>query len=71
MKVVCIKNFKSQALQYELTYGKVYEVQSKPEWADKDSHFIMCDRGYISSYRKECFVTIEEWREKKLNKVIK
>ena len=23
MKVVCIKHFKSQALQYELTYGKV------------------------------------------------
>ena len=36
MKVVCIKHFKSQALQFELTYGKVYEVLPKPNWANPE-----------------------------------
>ncbi len=53
-----------------LLMGKVYEIQPKPEWGNEDSHFIMCDRGYISSYNKGCFVTIEEWREKQINEII-
>ena len=70
MKVVCIKDFKSAGLQYELTYGKVYEVQPKPEWGNIDSHFIMCDRGHISSYMKSCFVTLEEWRDRQLRQIL-
>jgi len=26
MKVVCIKKYRSQGLQYELTYGKIYDI---------------------------------------------
>ena len=70
MKVVCIKDFKSKGLQYELTYGKVYEIQSKPQWGSEDSYFILCDMGYISAYNKESFVTTQEWRQIQLDKVI-
>lgn len=70
MRVVCIKHFKSQALQYELTYGKVYDVLPKPTWANPESFFIKCDRGFISSYHKNSFMLLEEWREKQLNKIL-
>ena len=70
MKVVCIKHFKSQGLQYELTYGKVYESLHKPHWSDNESYFIECDRGFISVYNKNSFITLEEWRERKLDKIL-
>jgi hypothetical protein len=74
MKVVCIKEFKSQALQYELTKGKVYETH-KPNWPRwfenhfKDSYFIMCDRGFISAYKQNSFVTLAEYRKLKLEEL--
>jgi len=70
MKVICIKDFKSQALNYELTYGKVYDVQPKPYLGSRRYYFIMCDRGYISSYNKSLFVSLQTWREMQLNKVL-
>jgi hypothetical protein len=75
MKVVCIKDFKSSSLQYELTYGKVYQCESKPNWSiagslRDDCYFIRCDKGYISPYNKRSFITLEEWREKELNKIL-
>lgn len=72
MKVVCIKEFGKQChltpsgIQYELTKGKVYETISKPNWASEDSYFIMCDRGFISAYKQNCFVTLAEYRKLKL-----
>lgn len=70
MRVVCIKHFKSQGLQYELTYGKAYDVLPKPNWANPESFFIKCDRGFISSYHKNSFMLLEEWWERQLNKVL-
>lgn len=73
MKVVCIKDFKSQGLQYELTYGKVYELlplPGSPNGPDGETYFIRCDRGFINSYHKNSFITLEEWREKQLNNLI-
>lgn len=70
MKIVCIKHFKSQGLQYELTYGKVYESLPKPNWANGESYFIKCDRGFISSYHKNSFMLLEEWREKQVEKIL-
>jgi hypothetical protein len=81
MRVVCIKDFKSSSLQYELTYGKVYQCESKPNWSgttwtdlagalSDDCYFIRCDKGYISPYNKRSFITLEEWREKELNKIL-
>jgi hypothetical protein len=75
MKVVCIKEFKSQhhlspsGLQHELTYGKIYECMNKPDWSSDDSYFIKCDLGFITSYHKRNFITLEEWRERQLNEI--
>jgi hypothetical protein len=66
MKVVCIKHFKSQGLQYELTYGKAYDVLEVPKWATDAVIHIMNDRGFKSLYSISCFVELEEWRDKKL-----
>ena len=69
-KVVCVKIFLSQVLQYELTYGKIYNVESKPSWASEDSYFIKCDRNFITPYKKNIFVTLQEWRQQQLDKLI-
>ena len=69
MKVVCIKKFKSQGLQYELTYGKIYEVQPQ-KWKDAEIYFILCDKEYISPYNKSSFITLEEWREKQIDNIL-
>jgi hypothetical protein len=60
MKVVCIKDFKSTSLQDELTYGKIYECESKPNWSIDDCYFIRCDKGYISPYHIRNFITLKD-----------
>jgi hypothetical protein len=67
MKVVCIS--KSTSLQYELTYGKVYQCVSVPNFT-QDGYFIVCDRGSISYHKKRNFITLEEWRENQLNNLL-
>jgi hypothetical protein len=69
MKVVCIKDFKSTSLQDELTYGKIYEAESRPNI--DDCYFVRCDKGYISPYNKRNFITLEEYRNTQLNKILK
>jgi hypothetical protein len=69
-KVVCVRIFLSQGLQYELTYGKIYNVESKPFWASEDLYFIKCDRNFITPYSKNIFVTLQEWRQQQLDKLI-
>jgi len=69
MKVVCIKEFKSQCLQYELTKDKIYDVVPSPKWVQDNSYFLICDRGFVSSYNKSSFVTLEEYREGKLKEI--
>lgn len=69
MKVVCIKHFKSLSLQYELTYGKVYESLPKPNWSGDNTYFIKCDRDFISAYNKDIFITLEEWRNNQIEKI--
>lgn len=71
MKVVCINKYLSTHLQYELTYGKIYEVLPKLH-VDllMDDYRIKCDRGFIEYYSKSTFVTLEQWREQQLNKII-
>lgn len=70
MQVVCIKNFKSTSLQYELTYGKVYELEIKPLFNHLDSYFIKCDKGFISAYNKDSFISLEEYRNIQLNSIL-
>ena len=74
MKVVCIKNFKSQGLQYELTYGKVYDVLSSKlafsTLEDLTKYKILNDRSHKEYYEKSHFVTIEQWRKEQIDKII-
>ena len=68
MKVVCIKKYLSTHLMYELTYGKTYEALTNSDIFD--DYRIKCDRGFIDYYSKSSFVTIEEWRQQQINKIL-
>jgi len=70
MKVVCIKKYLSTHLKYELTYGKIYETLPKFPNDLLDDYRIECDRGFIEYYSKTTFVTLEDWRQQQINKII-
>lgn len=73
MKIICITEFvERNPLSWELTYGKTYKIEPKPKWAnnDSDTYFIRCDKGYVSAYNKASFVTLENWREIQLGKIL-
>ena len=71
MKVVCIKKFKSTNLMYELTYGKIYDTISiTGVLSNYIKYKITCDRGFVEFYNKDLFVTLEEWRERQLDKIL-
>lgn len=72
MKIVCIKKYKSQGLQLELTYGKIYDVKSPFNKLplDDNNYWIINDRGIIEYYSKSDFITLEEWRSNKINQLI-
>lgn len=72
MKVVCIKKYRSTTLQYELTYGKVYDKLPGcgMQGIDKYNHWIINDRGHREYYPNKTFLTLEEWRERKLDKIL-
>lgn len=58
---------------YELTYGKIYEdipVNSGFGKYIKEEYKIVCDRGFVEFYNKDLFVTLEEWRERQLDKIL-
>ena len=74
MEIVCIKKYKSQGLQLELTYGKLYKVLPFPFGAEglpytENNYSIVNDRNQTEYYSKGDFVTIDEWRELKLEEV--
>ena len=72
MKIVCIKKYRSQGLQYELTYGKVYDVLPGCGLSgiDYNNYFIINDRGHREYYSKDTFLTLEKWRDRKLNELL-
>jgi hypothetical protein len=72
MKVVCIKKYRSQGLQYELTYGKIYDTvpgTARIASIDNFNYWIINDRGYKEYYSREKFITLEEWRKRQLNEL--
>lgn len=72
MKVVCIKKYRSQGLQYELTYGKVYDTLPGCGLSGIDdyNYFIINDRGHREYYSKNTFLTLEKWRGRQIDKII-
>ena len=56
MKLICNRDYKGyNVIGDELTYGKVYDILPK---------------GQEQYYFKFMFVTLEEWREIQLNKLV-
>jgi len=72
MKVVCIKKYRSTSLMYELTYGKVYDVLTGCGLSgiDNYNYFIINDRDHREYYSKNTFLTLEKWRDRKLNNLL-
>jgi hypothetical protein len=79
VKVVCVRNFKSQGLQYELTYGKVYKaitflviedglIESK--FVSDNMMLVVNDKGNSELYSKSAFITLQEWRINQIKKII-
>ena len=72
MKVVCIKKYRSTSLMYELTYSKVYDILPGcgVKGIDDYNYFIINDRGHREYYSRNTFLTLEKWRDRKLNKLL-
>lgn len=64
MKVVCISNDR----HYNITVGKVYEVE---EFFSIDSGYyqIRNDSGNIFGYEVKHFITLKEYRRRKLDSI--
>lgn len=62
MRVVCIDNKNDT----DLTIGKIYTNLSI---GIHSNYWIKNDNGYISLYDNRLFITLEEWREKKLKEI--
>ena len=72
MKVVCIKKYRSQGLQHELTFGKIYDVLPGCglKGIDDYNYFIINDRGYKEYYSKNTFLKLDEWRKRQLSEIL-
>ena len=66
MKIVCVddklKGY-TKPTKISLTIGKVYETKGGPP----AMYEVTCDDGVVRDYSISRFVTLEEWREEKLN----
>ena len=59
------------------TIGKIYEADLIPIFYDEHtlqpipaSYIVRCDDGYLRKVNAEYFITLEEWRENQLNKLL-
>ena len=65
---MCINNLSlEEGYTAPLTPGKIYE--SDVSFSNKD-YFITNDTGFKSWELIENFITLEEWREQQLNKIL-
>jgi hypothetical protein len=73
-KLVCIENFKDSSLESELTYGKIYSpkavASNYSQNFPSNYYFIINDNNTLEKYHSKYFVTIEEWRQNQLNKIL-
>jgi hypothetical protein len=65
MKVVCINNiFRGEVIPF--TIGKVYETNGGPA----AQYSVMSDDGEFYNLSTSRFISLEEWREKQLDKIL-
>ena len=68
MKVVCILK---EDLSKELTYGKVYDIlDNLDKRFEYDCIFVINDKGFKFGYFAYKFLSLNEWREDILNKIL-
>ena len=65
MKIVCIKSDRNN----KVTVGKVYNVIYVNEVLSVNNYYIENDSGDKSLYDKRMFITLEEFREKRLSEL--
>jgi len=76
--VICIDNTSKGMINetinpVALTINKAYKVLNDPEpYKDKEMQivYIINDEGQKASYRAERFVTLQEWRQKQLERLL-
>jgi hypothetical protein len=69
-KIVCINNKPipgSSERTQSLTEGKVYQTYDNPDYRDV---CVVNDKGIEVNYSSSRFITLEEFRENKLNKIL-
>jgi hypothetical protein len=73
MKLICIDNLsrnnKLFQLQVDLTIDKVYDVVKIDNIYYRKYYYVNDDRGKKSSYSKDRFITLKEYRKRKLRKL--
>jgi len=55
--------------KYNMTYGKKYNVRKSLD-TTRTSVQVVNDSGNIQTYLRSSFITLEEFREQKLNKIL-
>lgn len=76
MIIVCIKTGNEDLSKLQLTVGKHYKVLSTrasySDWdlVEDDQYVILNDHGINYPYCMSRFVSLEEWRDKQIEKVI-
>lgn len=71
MKVVCIDvSYERSGTGLDLTLHKVYDTTSMSHPLS-DAIYVINDIGENAEYYEGRFITLEEWREKKLNEILK
>ena len=68
MKLMCVNNLSLEEGSISpITPGKIYECVES--FSNKD-YFITNDTGFKSWELIENFITLQEWRDKQLNKIL-
>lgn len=71
--IICIKNDNNTKL---LTIGKIYMVETWHTFDhvlsdhQKSCYIVTCNNGYAYWIETEYFMTLSEYREKKLNRIL-
>ena len=72
-KLVCISpnvEVGGKIIEQPLTYGKIYEVITPGQSAGGKFYVIENDKGKREPYWQSKFVTLEEYRNKQLDKIL-
>ena len=79
MKLIAITQFTYDGYPPDvyLEIGKIYDGELTPTMYDpntfqpaKPHYIIKCDDGKFRKFMAEHFITLEEWREKQLDKIL-